>query len=157
MISSIAIGAHFVCGVLAIFKSSHALQCSGGVGLVKLYESARSRGNQSFKPQYPNFVVTVHHLDSNDSWMWQQQWSFLFAFEECACLLVGSEMHYSHSKVLPMIPSISLDNLGNQSVRQLSDDTNQISLLEIIRVRTGEGPTENFNENNRSHCLPSLL
>ena len=46
-----------------------------------------------------------------------------------------------------MIPSTSLDNnLGNQSVRQLSDDTNQISLLEIIRVRTGvEGPTENFN------------
>lgn len=71
----------------------------------------------------------------------------------------GVKMHYSRSKDLPMIPSTSLDNnLGNQSVRQLSDDTNQISLLEIIRVRTGvEGPTENFNEDNRSHCLPSLL
>ena len=58
----------------------------------------------------------------------------------------GVKMHYSRSKDLPMIPSTSVDNLGNQSVRQLSDDTNQISLLEIIRVRTGvEGPTENFN------------
>ena len=106
--------------VLSWQFSNHRTPCSvlGERGWSNYMNQLGVEGtNSNHNTQILSLPLTISLIATIHSWMWRQQWSFLFAFEECESLLVGSKCITAAPKIYLWYPALrSITTWGiNQS------------------------------------------